>query len=89
MNKNFTLRFSPANLCTCNNSHPLAAGGTEPMARGAGSAVPRADEAMPESSPGEAAVGSAAPRSRGARDTAPGDEPEAQRRREASNIVIQ
>ena len=43
---------------------------------------------MPEPSPGGAA-GSTAPRTRGAGDPAPRDEPEAKRRREASNIVIQ
>ena len=64
------------------------AGGTESMARGAGSAVPGADEAMRELSPGGAA-GSTAPRTRGAGSSAPRDEPEAKRRREASNLVIQ
>ena len=64
------------------------AGGTESMARGAGSAVPGADEAMRELSPGGAA-GSTAPRTRGAGSSAPRDEPEAKRRREASNLVTQ
>ena len=46
---------------------------------------------MPESSPGGAAGSTAprAPRTRGAGDPVPGDESEAKRRREGSNIVIQ
>ena len=50
--------------------------------------IPEVDESMPEPSPGGAA-GSTAPSTRGAGDPAPRDEPEAKRRREASNIVIQ
>ena len=49
--------------------------------------IPEAEEVMPESSQG--AAGSTAPRIRDLGDPAPRDEPEAKRRREASNFVIQ